>query len=103
MEKYSRFRDSGTGIQVFLNPVPPASSTPYVVAAAARVPAVLVGVVRILLLTLLAAVWALLSYTIAQALPAIQRAVNVAFGRLGMIITGLTFTRTEVVSLKNRG
>lgn len=66
MEKYSRFRDSGTGIQVFLTPVPPASDSSPLGNVLLLIPSLVVGLARAILLFAWGGLWALLSSTIGR-------------------------------------
>jgi len=66
MEKFSAYRDPGTGIQPFLRPIPPTGSETLLnVALPVRL---LVGVVRTLLVLLLGLFYVLLVEGVCQAL-----------------------------------
>ncbi|PWN29452.1 hypothetical protein BDZ90DRAFT_109643 [Jaminaea rosea] len=99
MEKFSRFRDSGTGIQVFLTPVAPssaASASPLAILA--RLPAYLVAAVRLILLSIVALLWSLLSF-----IPATSPILYSIFGQASLLLIGFAPIATDKVSLKSRG
>ncbi|CAO1627871.1 unnamed protein product [Parajaminaea phylloscopi] len=104
MEKYSRFRDSGTGIQVFLTPVPPAASAPLPLVAIAALPRYAIAIARILLLFVaILPVWALLSVAVAPLAPALHSGIHAALARLVLLVLGFSIVSPENVSLRNRG
>ncbi|EPQ27467.1 uncharacterized protein PFL1_05005 [Pseudozyma flocculosa PF-1] len=95
-EKFSRFRDAGTGIQVFLNPVPPASSASsfsYVLLPFSLV----FGALRSLLIALFAGIWALAN------LGAPLGRGNAFFARAILALFGFYSIREEKISLRSRG
>lgn len=102
MEKFSRFRDSGTGIQVFLTPVAASSATSgsSPLAILANLPAYIVAVVRVALLSVIGLVWGLLALVLgAVARPTLYS----IFGSASLLIAGFSPVSAEKVSLKSRG
>lgn len=102
MEKYSRFRDSGTGIQVFLTPLPSSTSASSL-KSLLFAPSLLIGLARAFLLLILIAVWALLSSTIGATSRGANGAIHAILGQAALLVMGFSLVKTEVVSLKNRG
>ncbi|CAO1618263.1 unnamed protein product [Sympodiomycopsis kandeliae] len=102
MEKYSRFRDSGTGIQVFLTPVPPATSASPL-AHVFLLPALIFGVARVLLLLIFVPLWYALSSTIGSSNRGVDAVLHGVLGRISLLILGFSLVKTENVSLRNRG
>ncbi|KAN0065798.1 hypothetical protein ACQY0O_000928 [Thecaphora frezii] len=95
-EKFSRFRDAATGIQVFLTPVPPASSTSPI--SYLLLPATLaLGAVRSVLIALLAGLWTLASFG-----ASLGRG-NGFFARAVLALLGFYSIKEEKVSLRSRG
>lgn len=102
MEKYSRFRDSGTGIQVFLTPLPSSTSASSL-KSLLFAPSLLIGLARALLLLILIAVWALLSSTIGATSRGAKGAIHAILGQAALLVMGFSLVKTETVALKNRG
>jgi hypothetical protein len=102
MEKYSRFRDSGTGIQVFLTPLPSSTSASSL-KSLLFAPSLLIGLARTFLLLILIAVWALLSSTIGATSRGANGAIHAILGQAALLVLGFSLVKTEIVSLKNRG
>ncbi|CEH18601.1 hypothetical protein CBOM_05325 [Ceraceosorus bombacis] len=93
MEKFSRFRDAGTGIQVFLPPVAPTgSSSPLT--ALLSLPLLLLAVIRGLSLVLVITLWSLFEL-------ALGTAVRGAFLNLVLALLGI-FPEKQVVSPNSR-
>ncbi|WVR06750.1 hypothetical protein IAU60_003785 [Kwoniella sp. DSM 27419] len=106
MEKYSKWRDPGTGIQPFLPPVAPKRIAPVFVAILS-VPAFVDAIVRSTLLAVVAAVHILLVDGICLLLvvvPPLYRSVTSAFTaftcRVALAIMGYYWITTDVVSPK---
>ncbi|PWN52741.1 hypothetical protein IE53DRAFT_377886 [Violaceomyces palustris] len=95
-EKFSRFRDAGTGIQVFLTPVPPASGTSALTLALSPISFVL-GAVRVILISFLALIWSLFS------LGSTVGRLNSIFARAILFMIGFVWINVEHVSLRSRG
>ncbi|KAJ4481430.1 hypothetical protein C8J55DRAFT_52978 [Lentinula edodes] len=101
MEKYSAYRDPGTGIQPFLTPIPSPSSHSAVLPAALLPIRYVVGLVRLALIILLAIVYVLL-VTVFAVIPPLKRAVSSAIIRTVLFCLGFLWIPTEMVS-KKRG
>ncbi|WVF71123.1 hypothetical protein IAT40_005920 [Kwoniella sp. CBS 6097] len=106
MEKYSKWRDPGTGIQPFLPPMPPRTVSPIFVAILA-VPSFLHSVVRTILLAVVALVHILLVdglCLIFVPVPPLYRSINSALTaftcRLALGIMGYYWITTDMVSPK---
>jgi len=105
MEKYSAFRDPGTGIQPFLIPVPPLGS-----ATVARIISpfsFVLGVIRTTVIVAIAAVYLVFVSgfcTILRPIPPIHRAISYVLtallSRLSLFVLGLWWIRVEEVSRK---
>ncbi|KDQ64853.1 hypothetical protein JAAARDRAFT_202123 [Jaapia argillacea MUCL 33604] len=105
MEKYSAFRDPGTGIQPFLTPVPPLgsdASTKYLLPIA-----YILGILRTLLVLTLTLVYILLVRGVCLVftpIPPLHRAITFIFtaliSRLVLLSFGLLWIPVEVVSRK---
>ncbi|KAF8484950.1 hypothetical protein DFH94DRAFT_717254 [Russula ochroleuca] len=107
MEKYSAFRDPGTGIQPFLTPVPPLGSS--IVAKIALPLSYALGVIRTTLVVAIAAVYLVFVSgvcTILRPIPPVHRAISyvlTAFlSRLSLFVLGLWWIPVEQVS-RRRG
>ncbi|KAJ3869724.1 hypothetical protein EV359DRAFT_29449 [Lentinula novae-zelandiae] len=101
MEKYSAYRDPGTGIQPFLTPIPSPSSHSAVLSAALLPIRYVVGLLRLALVILLAIVY-LLGVTVFAVIPPLKRAVSSAIIRTVLFCLGFLWIPTEMVS-KKRG
>ncbi|KAJ3937344.1 MAG: hypothetical protein NXY57DRAFT_883816 [Lentinula lateritia] len=101
MEKYSAYRDPGTGIQPFLTPIPSPSSHSAVLSAALLPIRYVVGLLRLALIILLAIVY-LLGVTVFAVIPPLKRAVSSAIIRTVLFCLGFLWIPTEMVS-KKRG
>ncbi|KAH9045596.1 hypothetical protein EDB85DRAFT_1907523 [Lactarius pseudohatsudake] len=105
MEKYSAFRDPGTGIQPFLTPVPPlGSSTPLKIALPFLYVA---GAVRTALVVAVAALYGVLvsgACTLLIPIPPIHNVVSYVLtallSRLTLLILGIWWIPVEKVSRK---
>ncbi|KAI0921305.1 hypothetical protein AcW1_004674 [Taiwanofungus camphoratus] len=104
MEKFSAFRDPGTGIQPFLRPVPPTGSETL---AKLVLPfRYLIGAVRTLLVVVLGLLYALIGGVclVLRPVPILHRVVTHAFTalivRLVLLILGLPWIPVEVVTRK---
>ncbi|KAH9977975.1 hypothetical protein BGW80DRAFT_1165715 [Lactifluus volemus] len=105
MEKYSAFRDPGTGIQPFLTPVPPLEAN-----AVARIAYPLLyalAVVRTVLIAALAALYLVLvsgACTLLTPVPPIYRAISYVLtallSRLSLFVLGVWWIRIEQISRK---
>ncbi|KAL9935002.1 hypothetical protein V8E36_006078 [Tilletia maclaganii] len=102
MEKFSKFRDPSSGIQVFLPPVLPAGARNSLVAVATPITLVL-GLVRILLLLVTVLLWSLLGITLGNLSNGIQASLTSTFGRLALLFIGYAWINPELVSLRSRG
>ncbi|KAH9846943.1 hypothetical protein C2E23DRAFT_850603 [Lenzites betulinus] len=105
MEKFSAFRDPGTGIQPFLRPVPPSGSE--VLATVISPLGYVLGLVKTVLLLGLALVYAVLVQGLCLILtpvPPLHRAVTFIFtaflSRLALLLTGVYWIPVEVVQRK---
>ncbi|KAJ3999510.1 hypothetical protein F5050DRAFT_1804934 [Lentinula boryana] len=101
MEKYSAYRDPGTGIQPFLTPVPSPGSHSSVLPAALLPLRYVVGLLRLTLIVLLATVYALVAAVFAV-IPPLKRVVSSALIRAVLFCLGFIWISTEIVS-KKRG
>lgn len=101
-ERFSRFRDAGTGIQVFLPPVPPTGQGSPLVALLLPISVVL-GFVRVALLVAIVLAWTLLSTMIGNLGRPLQSAIHSVFGRLFLLFVGFVWITKETVSLRSRG
>ncbi|KIK65364.1 hypothetical protein GYMLUDRAFT_219320 [Collybiopsis luxurians FD-317 M1] len=108
MEKYSAYRDPGTGIQPFLTPVPSPSSrsTLLLITSPARY---LIGLIRLIVILVLAICYVLIVkvlFTILLVIPPAQRVasavVSSAIIRVVLFFLGFIWIPTEIVS-KKRG
>ncbi|CAO3665039.1 unnamed protein product [Umbelopsis ramanniana] len=110
MEKYSRWRDAGTGIQPFLPPVPPRSEN-TIVSVGTNVIRLLVGpvlaVVRIAVVFVLLALYVLFISGIGGILsiaPPLQRTWNAIWmkilARIALFVIGFYLIRSENVSVR---
>ncbi|CAL1701382.1 unnamed protein product [Somion occarium] len=105
MEKFSAFRDPGTGIQPFLTPVPPVGSN---ILANVLLPfGYVVGILRITLILALAAIYAILVQGVCLILtpvPPLYRAVSYVItallARLVLLLVGLWWIPVEQVTRK---
>ncbi|KAJ3910180.1 hypothetical protein F5879DRAFT_790181 [Lentinula edodes] len=103
MEKYSAYRDPGTGIQPFLTPIPSPSSHSAVLSAALLPIRYVVGLVRLALIFILAIVYVLVVTVFSQAvIPPLKRPVSSAIIRTVLFCLGFFWIPTEMVS-KKRG
>ncbi|KAJ3811912.1 hypothetical protein F5876DRAFT_38565 [Lentinula aff. lateritia] len=103
MEKYSAYRDPGTGIQPFLTPIPSPSSHSAVLSAALLPIRYVVGLARLALIILLAIVYVLVVNVFSKAvIPPLKRAVSSAIIRTVLFCLGFLWIPTEMVS-KKRG
>ncbi|KAJ3987196.1 hypothetical protein F5890DRAFT_1632694 [Lentinula detonsa] len=101
MEKYSAYRDPGTGIQPFLTPVPSPGSHSSVLSAALLPLQYVVGILRLILIILLASVYALVAAVFAV-VPPLKRVISSALIRAVLFCLGFFWISTEIVS-KKRG
>ncbi|KAI1796292.1 hypothetical protein LXA43DRAFT_880282 [Ganoderma leucocontextum] len=106
MEKFSAFRDPGTGIQPFLRPVPPSGSSEALATVLAPVGYAL-GVVKTLALLGLAVVYfvlvqgvCLIFYPIRPLHRAITYLFTTLLSRLALLLVGLYWIPVEVVARK---
>ncbi|KAE8267858.1 hypothetical protein A4X09_0g4500 [Tilletia walkeri] len=102
MEKFSRFRDPGSGIQVFLPPVLPAGARNPLVTVATPLAFVL-GLLRTLLILVTILLWSILGLTIGNLSSGIQAGLTSTFGRLALFFVGYAWIAPELVSLRSRG
>ncbi|KAJ2162406.1 Vacuolar protein sorting protein vps66 [Coemansia sp. RSA 552] len=109
MEKYSKWRDAGTGIQPFLQPVPPRSQTGLVTGALQAIKTYVVGPlvasVRLAALVATAAVDAAATAVgMLLVVPSVRRgwtrAARSALARLALFIMGFYFIDTRTVGLQ---
>lgn len=105
MEKFSAFRDPGTGIQPFLRPIPPTGSEALLIATSPLRYAI--GLVRTLLVLILGILHALIVEVVCQVLrsvPPLYRVVShvstALFARLALLFIGLPWIPVHVVSRK---
>ncbi|KAF9816314.1 hypothetical protein IEO21_04179 [Rhodonia placenta] len=105
MEKFSAFRDPGTGIQPFLRPIPPTGSEALLIATSPLRYAI--GLVRTLLVLILGILHALIVEVVCQVLrsvPPLHRVVShvftALFARLALLFIGLPWIPVQVVSRK---
>ncbi|OSD04340.1 hypothetical protein PYCCODRAFT_1466301 [Trametes coccinea BRFM310] len=105
MEKFSAFRDPGTGIQPFLRPIP-ASGSEWVVSAISPITYAL-GAVRTALVLALALIYAVLVQGVCLLLlpiPPLHRVITYTFtallSRLALLLVGLYWIPVEVVQRK---
>ncbi|KAF8505586.1 hypothetical protein F5888DRAFT_1837178 [Russula emetica] len=105
MEKYSAFRDPGTGIQPFLTPVPPLGSN--AVAKIALPLSYVLGIIRTTLVVAIAAVYLVFVSgvcTILKPIPPIHRAISYVItallSRLSLFILGVWWIPVEHISRK---
>lgn len=105
MEKFSAFRDPGTGIQPFLRPIPPTGSEALLIATSPLRYAI--GLVRTLLVLILGILHALIVEVVCQVLrsvPPLYRVVShvftALFARLALLFIGLPWIPVQVVSRK---
>ncbi|KDN52330.1 hypothetical protein K437DRAFT_243794 [Tilletiaria anomala UBC 951] len=98
MEKFSRFRDPGTGIQVFLTPVPPVGAG-KVFAQILTPVALIVGVIRAALVLVTFVIWIVLN----TLLGSINAFLISVFGRATLFWLGFAWLNAEVISLQKRG
>ncbi|KAK0531516.1 hypothetical protein OC834_001327 [Tilletia horrida] len=102
MEKFSRFRDPGSGIQVFLPPVLPAGAGNPLVTIATPI-AIVLGLLRTLLLLVTILLWFVLGVTLGNMSNGIQAGLTSTFGRAALFIVGYAWIAPELVSLRSRG
>ncbi|PWN95059.1 hypothetical protein FA09DRAFT_332468 [Tilletiopsis washingtonensis] len=100
MEKFSRFRDAGTGIQVFLPPVTPAGNTSALHLLALPFLYVL-GAARGVLLLAVVLLWTLLETLLG--LFGARAAVRSVFVPVVLALLGFYGTTPETISLATRG
>ncbi|KAG0244422.1 hypothetical protein BGW41_007714 [Actinomortierella wolfii] len=110
MEKFSRWRDAGTGIQPFLPPVPARQSTSAlesVISALAMVIKPVLGLAKLLVVGVVSLVMFLLVDgigTLLTPLPPLRRAYRrlflTIFGRLLLVLFGFFWIKTETVTLR---
>ncbi|KAI0638280.1 hypothetical protein C8Q77DRAFT_1242705 [Trametes polyzona] len=105
MEKFSAFRDPGTGIQPFLRPVPPSGSE--LLATAISPLGYALGAVKTILVLALALVYAVLVQGLCLVflpIPPLHRAVTrvltAVLSRLALLLVGLYWIPVEVVQRK---
>ncbi|KAF9075938.1 hypothetical protein BDP27DRAFT_1314760 [Rhodocollybia butyracea] len=109
MEKFSAYRDPGTGIQPFLTPVPPPSSHSTVLSTALLPIRYIIGLIRLTIVLLLTVCYVLITKGVCSILvvvPPLQR-VTVSFttsviARAVLFCLGFIWIPTEIVS-KKRG
>ncbi|KAI0091914.1 hypothetical protein BDY19DRAFT_927391 [Irpex rosettiformis] len=105
MEKFSAFRDPGTGIQPFLTPVPPVGSNAL---ASALLPfGYIAGIVRTTAIAVLALLYMILVKGILILLSPIpplhrmlSRIITAILGRLVLLVLGIWWIPVEVVTRK---
>ncbi|KAK0544511.1 hypothetical protein OC846_006050 [Tilletia horrida] len=102
MEKFSRYRDPGSGIQVFLPPVLPVGSRNPLVTIFTPL-AVLLGLVRAILLLATILLWSIFGVTLGNLSSEIQANLTSLFGRVALFIIGYAWISPEIVLLRNRG
>ncbi|CAD6890554.1 unnamed protein product [Tilletia controversa] len=102
MEKFSRFRDPGSGIQVFLPPVLPAGARDPLITIATPV-ALVLGLLRMLLILVTILLWSILALTLGMLSSGIQAGLTSTFGRLALFFVGYAWISPELVSLRSRG
>ncbi|KAI0650649.1 hypothetical protein C8Q79DRAFT_397753 [Trametes meyenii] len=105
MEKFSAFRDPGTGIQPFLRPIPPSDTD--ILATLVSPLGYVVGVVKTVLVLGLALLYLVVVQGVCLLLspiPPLHRAVTYVFtallARLALFLTGLYWIPVEVVQRK---
>jgi len=105
MEKYSAFRDPGTGIQPFLTPVPPLGSNTF--SRIALPLSYTLGIVRTALIIVIAALYVVFISGVCAVLtpiPPIHRAISyllTAFlSRLSLLVLGVWWIPVEEISRK---
>ncbi|EIW61276.1 uncharacterized protein TRAVEDRAFT_142873 [Trametes versicolor FP-101664 SS1] len=105
MEKFSAFRDPGTGIQPFLRPVPPSGSD--IIATVVAPLGYALGAVKTILVLAVALVYAVLVQGLCLVfapVPPLHRAVTYVFtailSRLALFLVGLYWIPVEVVQRK---
>ncbi|KAH8106125.1 hypothetical protein BXZ70DRAFT_918320 [Cristinia sonorae] len=104
MEKFSSYRDPGTGIQPFLTPLPPAGSD--AISTALLPLGFLIGTVRMTLIAVLGLLYTILIGVCAllKPVPPLYRAVAYALtailSRLVLLLVGLWWIQVEVVTRK---
>lgn len=101
-ERFSRFRDAGTGIQVFLPPVPPVGSASLLHVLLLPVGMAL-GIIRTLLVILFSLLWLTLNLTIGHLGRPIRSILHSFFGRILLFVIGFNWISEETVSLRGRG
>ena len=101
-ERFSRFRDAGTGIQVFLPPVPPVGSSSPLHLILLPV-GLLVGVLRTLLVIIFSLLWLAFNLTIGHFGRPIRSILHSIFGRILLFVIGFTWIAEETISLRGRG
>lgn len=106
MEKFSQFRDPGTGIQPFLTPIPPAAGSDVVTYLLLPF-GILLGVVRITLVAAVTLLYVLLVdgvCLILRPIPPIHRLITGLFTsfltRLVLLLVGIPWIPVEVVPRK---
>ncbi|KAF8489121.1 hypothetical protein JB92DRAFT_2820141 [Gautieria morchelliformis] len=107
MEKYSAYRDAGTGIQPFLNPVPPTVSS---LLATALLPfRYIIGALRIVLLLLVGILYLFLTEVVLYVfypVPPLHKFISWAFtavsARLALLVLGLWWIPVTYVA-RRRG
>ncbi|KAL5527438.1 hypothetical protein ACEPAG_6229 [Sanghuangporus baumii] len=105
MEKYSAYRDPGTGIQPFLTPVPPQESGSLVTILKPLL--YFIGIIRTALVLALAILYSLLVHgfcTLLSPIPPLRRALtfilSAAICRLSLFAVGVYWIPVEVVRRK---
>ncbi|KAH9966132.1 hypothetical protein BC827DRAFT_1125793 [Russula dissimulans] len=105
MEKYSAFRDPGTGIQPFLTPVPPLGSNTF--SRIALPLSYALGVVRMALIIVIAALYVVFVSGVCAVLrpiPPIHRAISylltAILSRLSLFVLGVLWIPVEELSRK---
>ncbi|KAI9478536.1 MAG: hypothetical protein EXX96DRAFT_571287 [Benjaminiella poitrasii] len=109
MEKYSRWRDAGTGIQPFLPPVPPRTDSSLIVTLSNIIHIIvgpIQGIVKILLIGLVSLIYGLfvpLLGTLLTPLKPLQRGWSRLFSalllRLILFLSGFFYIKTETISI----
>ncbi|KAI7902988.1 uncharacterized protein BX663DRAFT_509117 [Cokeromyces recurvatus] len=110
MEKYSRWRDAGTGIQPFLPPVPPRIDSSFLITLSNIIHIIVgpvQGILKILLISLLSLVYILFVPLLGTLLTPIKplkrgwtRLFSAILLRLVLFLSGFFYIKTETVSLR---
>ncbi|KAJ3776589.1 hypothetical protein FB446DRAFT_817321 [Lentinula raphanica] len=101
MEKYSAYRDPGTGIQPFLTPVPSPGSHSAILSIALLPLQYVVALLRLILIFLLAILYVFAAVILA-AIPSLKRVISSAIVRVILLCLGFFWISPEIVS-KKRG